>query len=124
MCQGQKGPAVDGFLIHGGIVKKVLWVFPALGFVTLSAFAAPFYYPDSTKMTCLEAQAFIREHGKAILATCREYGYFSVIGCNFGQKEIPGFVRTKDVSYCYVGSYCASQGQGSYLQDGGDTCER
>ncbi len=84
-----------------------------------------FAYPDSAHMTCAEAQAYIQQNGSAMLATCDEYATFTSGSCGYGQQAKAGYVRTSDQAWCYVGSYCDNYHQGnggSYLQDGGSSC--
>jgi hypothetical protein len=60
-------------------------------------------YPDSLKMTCEQAKAYVDINGTALLATGAEYASFTAPSCSGG---IPAYVRTKDVRYCFVGLYC------------------
>jgi hypothetical protein len=102
-------------------MKVSLLAFFALSFSSIAAFA----HPDSTKMTCVVAQAYIQQNGTAVLGTCGEFANFSANGCGYGQMARPGYVRTSDSATCYVGSYCVAYHQGgapAYIQDGGDTC--
>jgi hypothetical protein len=59
-------------------------------------------YPNSLKMTCAQAQAYIAKNDGAILATGNAYASFHSSYCS-GQ---PAYVRTKDNGSCYVGQYC------------------
>ena len=101
-------------------MKKAL----AIAALLLSSSAA-MAYPNSIHMTCAQAKHYIDSRGSAILATCGEYAGFTSEGCGNNMMALAAYVRTKDAEYCYVGSYCEAYrrgGGGSYLQDGGDTC--
>jgi len=58
--------------------------------------------PNSLKMTCAVAQAYIARNDGAVLATGNASASFHSSYCS-GQ---PAYVRTKDERYCYVGLYC------------------
>jgi hypothetical protein len=67
--------------------------------------SAGWAYPNSLKMTCSNARAYIDKNGSAILSTGNEYASFTSQNCTGG---IPAYVRTRDVGYCFVGLYCDS----------------
>jgi hypothetical protein len=74
-------------------------------------------FPDSLTMNCKTAQALVQKDGSVTLATGDLFATFFASGCPSGNSE-PAFVRTRDVSFCFVGSYCTfgSRSTGSYFQ--------
>jgi hypothetical protein len=68
--------------------------------------SAGWAYPNSLKMTCSDAQAYIAKNDGAILSTGDEFASFMAQNnCSGG---IPAYVGTRNVRYCFVGAYCGS----------------
>jgi hypothetical protein len=89
---------------HVKIVTTVRLVFALLSIPLFCS--AGWAYPNSLKMTCSDAQAYIAKNDGAILSTGDEFASFmSQNNCSGG---IPAYVRTRDVRYCFVGVYCGS----------------